>query len=124
VADSAQLRNSRILGVLDQIIHDQDTTLRAVEIAGRGIAAEARCTLAVSAGKNDAMSALQAGEAPASAPDPLAAFDKLMELSQIEDDLIDLWQRRSADDLADGDFEAELRSIVSALEAWPEVHLE
>ncbi|WP_326558041.1 hypothetical protein [Micromonospora sp. NBC_01796] len=87
-------------------------TLRAVEIAGRGIAAEARCTLAVLADKTPSGSdaALQAG---------LAYADRLMELGTIEDGLVELWRSRRAEDLDDGAFEKALRHLVVRLEAWP-----
>jgi hypothetical protein len=39
------VRNSRILGVLCEIVHGPLGRIYAVEIAGKGIAAEARCTI-------------------------------------------------------------------------------
>lgn len=51
MVDGAPVRNSRILGVFAEIVHGPLGTLRAVEIAGQGIAAEARCTLTVLADK-------------------------------------------------------------------------
>jgi hypothetical protein len=51
MTDAALVRNSRILSVFADIVHGPQGTPRAVEIAGRGIAAEARCTLALLADK-------------------------------------------------------------------------
>lgn len=47
------VRDSRILGVFDEILHNSDCDMRALEIAGRGISAEARCALVTLADKHE-----------------------------------------------------------------------
>ncbi|MEU2704635.1 hypothetical protein [Micromonospora aurantiaca (nom. illeg.)] len=49
--DEPLVRNSRLLGLFVEIVQGPEGTLRAVETAGRGITAEARCTLTVVADK-------------------------------------------------------------------------
>jgi hypothetical protein len=114
MVDDALVRNSRILGVFTEIVHGPQGTLRAVEIAGEGIAAETRCTLAILAGKTY----ISPDPPDAALRGALAAADRLMELGAIEDDLVELWRRRRADDLDDPAFEAALRHLVVRLEAW------
>jgi hypothetical protein len=113
--DDTLIRNSRILGMFDQVLHGQLASLRTVELVGRGIAAEARCTQAVLEDKGRANSdplevAVQRG---------LEAADLLTGLGVIEDDLADAWRRRRANDLNDPAFEGELHRLVDSLEAWP-----
>lgn len=109
------VRNSRILGVFVEIVHGPQGSLRAVELAGRGIAAEAGCTLAALAEKtrptpSTAYEAIEAG---------LEYADRLMELGVVEDGLVELWKRRCLGDLEDAAFEVLLHEIVARLEAWP-----
>ncbi|OHX04765.1 hypothetical protein BFV98_18110 [Micromonospora sp. WMMB235] len=115
MADESLVRNSRLLGLFTEIVQGPEGTLRAVEAAGRGIAAEARCTLAVLADKLTIRSGSR-DELIESAP---ASADRLMELGAIEDDLSELWSRRRERGLGDEAFEASLQQIVLRLEAWP-----
>ncbi|GAA3786379.1 hypothetical protein GCM10022379_61020 [Micromonospora maritima] len=83
--------------------------------AGRGIVAEARCTLTVLADKRTTRS----GSLDELRDSALAAADRLIELGAIEDDLIGLWSRRRERDLDDVAVEDGLRRIVARLEAGP-----
>ncbi|MGS2613883.1 hypothetical protein ACVCAH_05020 [Micromonospora sp. LZ34] len=116
MADGPLVRNSRLLGLFTEIVQGPEGTLRAVEAAGRGIAADARCTLAVLADKLTIRSA-SLDELRQRA---LASADRLIELGGIEDALNELWSRRRARDLDDEAFEAGLQQIVVRLEAWPQ----
>ncbi|MCO1617050.1 hypothetical protein M8C11_20245 [Micromonospora sp. CPM1] len=114
--DQPLVRNSRLLGLFVEIVRGPEGTLRAVETAGRGITAEARCTLAVAADKMTTNSG-----SPAEARQRnLACADRLVELGAIEDDLSELWSRRREGDLDEAAFEASLLRIVMRLEAWPQ----
>ncbi|MEU6076641.1 hypothetical protein [Micromonospora sp. NPDC047074] len=115
MAKPATVRNSRILGVFDEILHAPQCGLRAVEIAGRGIAGEARCTLAALADKDRRYT----GTAAEVTRRAIAYSDRLVELGEIEDDLVDAWHRRSAGESDDAAFERALLDIVVRLEAWP-----
>lgn len=111
-----EVRNSRILGVLDEILHSSVGTLRTVELVGLGIAAEVRCTLSVLAdkfGEHGASGAI-------SEVNPLAYVDSLEALGSIEDDLVELWSLQDSGDLEGAEFEEGLRVIVSRLESWPQ----
>jgi hypothetical protein len=113
------VHNSRMLGVFDEIIHDPQCNLRAVEIAGRGIAGGVRCALAVIAGKSRRFD-----DPPVVARRRvLAHADRLMELIAIEDDLIEVWRCWLAEGSDDATFERMLNDIVLRLEAWPQ-HLD
>ncbi|WBB69089.1 hypothetical protein [Micromonospora sp. WMMD812] len=112
--DEVVVRRSRILGLFAEIIHGPVGTLRAVEIAGRGVVAEVRCTLAVLADKVT-ISSENADEAIGAA---LASADRLMDLGAIEDDLNELWCCRRERDLDDAAFEVSLEQVVARLEAW------
>jgi hypothetical protein len=116
MADGPLVRNSRLLGLFTEIIQGPEGTLRAVEAAGRGIAAEARCTLAILADKLT----MRSGSADELLQSALASADRLMELGAIEDDLGELWSSRREGDLGDDAFEASLQQIVMRLEAWPQ----
>ncbi|MFI7646836.1 hypothetical protein ACIBTZ_12240 [Micromonospora sp. NPDC049460] len=109
------MRNSRLLALFAEIVQGPEGTLRAVEAAGRGIAAEARCTLAVLADKMTTSS----GSPAELRRRALASADRLIELGAIEDDLNELWSRRRENDLDDAAFEASLQRIVTRMEAWP-----
>jgi len=112
VTAKSELHNSRMLAILDEILHGSDTLLTTIELVGRGISAEVRITIASAEDKTRDSSGL-------SAADRRAALDKLIELSDIEDELEDLWQRKRTDSLAAADFNAALQDIVQRLEAWP-----
>jgi hypothetical protein len=110
------LRNSRILGVLCEIVHGPIGRIYAVEIAGKGIAAEARCTISA---MDDKLHSGHGGVTE-SVGEGIEYADRLIELGAIEDDLVDLWRRRCGKEVADEEFEAELRAIVVRLEDWPQ----
>lgn len=112
VTAKSELHNSRMLAILDEILHGSHTLLTTIELVGRGISAEVRITMASAEDKTRDSSGL-------SAADRSAAIDKLIELGDLEDELEDVWQRRRADELTAADFEAELLDIVQRLEAWP-----
>ncbi|MFC0029483.1 hypothetical protein ACFFMM_08095 [Micromonospora chaiyaphumensis] len=99
-----------------EIVQGPEGTWRAVEAAGRGIAAEARCALAILPDKLT----MRSGSADELLRSALASADRLMELGAIEDDLSELWSRRREGDLGEDAFEASLQQIVTRLEAWPQ----
>jgi hypothetical protein len=115
MGDDMLVRNSRMLGLLDQVLHGPLGTLRAVELAGRGISAEARCTQAV---LEDKMT-VSSDPSPSVRQRALAAADLLTDLGAVEDDLAEAWRRRCTDDLDDLTFEAALDSAIRRLEEWP-----
>lgn len=110
------VRNSRLLTLFIEIVQGPEGNLRAVQAAGRGITAEARCTLTVAADKMATISGSPAEARQRS----LACADRLIELGAIEDDLSELWSRRRGGELDDAAFEANLLRIVMRLEAWPQ----
>jgi hypothetical protein len=110
--DLPSLHNSRVLTLFDEVLHSPRSGLRVVEIAGRGIVAEAGCILATLVDKT------RKYDDSAQIQRVLADSDRLMRLGEIEDDLVELWRVRSAGELSDQLFEQELNSIVNRLEAW------
>ena len=111
----SELRNSRMLGILDEMLHSSVGSSRTVELLGRGITAEARCTLAVLEGKMTVST------------EPMAVLlhrasesaDLLIALGALEDELSDVWRRRRANEVDDPAFEDLLEIAVGHLEAWP-----
>jgi hypothetical protein len=103
-----------MLDLLDQILHDPGSTMSVVEIAARGIAAEARCHLSV--GPDDKTPNAEAPEVVVGRA--LAFADRVTVLCAIEDDLAILWHRRRVDGLELAGFEDGLRDIVVRLEEW------
>jgi hypothetical protein len=116
MADDALVRNSRILGTFMSIVLGPAGHLRAVEIAGRGIAAEVRATLAMAQSK----SVNPSGSPQSGMEEALAYADHLMDLGVIEDDLAESWRGRRAGEIDDAAFEAALAEIVARLESWPQ----
>jgi hypothetical protein len=112
------LHNSRALGLFDQVLHDARSTMRIVEIAGRGIVAEARCHLAMP----------QDAKGPNREPQDvvirraLALAGQVEELCAIEDDLAALWSRRQAGTADAATFEAAFLNVVVRFEQWPQRH--
>ncbi|WP_433653179.1 hypothetical protein ACQP2C_14030 [Micromonospora zamorensis] len=119
MTDGPVVRNSRLLGLFTEIVQGPEGTLRAVEAAGRGIAAQANCTLATLAILADKLT-IRSGSADELLQSALASADRLMELGAIEDDLSELWSRRREGDLGDDAFDASIQQIVMRLEAWPQ----
>jgi hypothetical protein len=109
------IRGSRILAALDEILHDGQSSWQIVELAGRGISAQARCTIAVVESKNRDLGSLPDDWVA----DKLAAADNLVEAVELEDELVDLWRRRCAGEAEAAEFEAGLRDIVQRSEVWP-----
>ncbi|MGV9316456.1 hypothetical protein ACWDR0_30365 [Streptomyces sp. NPDC003691] len=79
-----------------------------VELAGRGITADAAATRWV----------LEAGKPSL---DGSALADKLIGLGEWEDQLAGLWQAHRSGEVDAAAFETRLAEIVSALEKWPPV---
>jgi hypothetical protein len=99
-------RNSEALDVLLRIAGDSRVTWRAVEIAGRGISADAAATLWMLA------------DGKASTPG-LELADMLMRQGELVDELVELWELFGREGTTSADFEARLEKIVEALERWP-----
>lgn len=118
MTDKPLLRNSEILTVLDEILHAPQTPLRVVELVGRGIAAEARVTLTVVEDKVRGLDNLVAGLVPEVPVNAVDAYEDMMALSAIADDLTELWRDRRAGDAVEAAFEAQLGRIVERLETW------
>lgn len=116
MTDGPLVRNSRLLGLFTEIVGGPEGTMQAVELAGRGIAAAARCTLAVLADQ----STLKTGSLDELLQVALASTDRLIALGGIEGDLDEWWARRRTGDLGDAAFEAGLQQVVLRLEAWPQ----
>lgn len=112
VTAKSELHNSRMLAILDEILHDSSSPWGTVELAGRGISARVRCTIALAEDKTTDSSGLSHAER-------MAAVDKLIALGDLEDELEDLWQRRCADELTAADFQTTLEGMIQWLEAWP-----
>ncbi|MFG3494570.1 hypothetical protein [Streptomyces sp. NPDC047928] len=99
-------RNSEALDVLLQIAGDSRVTWRAVEIAGRGISADAAATLWMLAGGKASTPGLELAEL-------------LIRQGELVDELVELWEFYGRGDMASADFEARLEEIVTALQRWP-----
>lgn len=110
------VRNSEILETFVQIVQGPEGNLQAVEMAGLGIAAEARCTLMMLADKTHP----NFGSEPASLQRSLGFADCLIELGEIGDSLAEVWQSRRANELDDGAFSEQLSHLVRRLQEWPE----
>ena len=115
MGDGVPIRNSRMLSLFDEMLHSSLGSSHVVELLGRGIAAEARCNLAVLKDKLTV------------SPEPQAVLlqrasegaDLLVEWGTIEGDLAGAWRRRCANELDDPAFETLLDIAVRHLEAWP-----
>lgn len=98
-------RNSEALEVLLQVAADPKVSWRAVELAGRGISADAGGTLwMMSEGKR-----ATSGEALA---------DLLMEQADMVEALTDAWRSFDDGNLSREEFEGRLESAVHGLEEW------
>lgn len=104
------IRNSEALTILLAIAADPRVSWNVVEIAGRGISADARSTSwVVSIGKKSLGS--------------LVLGDLLMEKGKLVEDLIDAWRLFDCGETGKGEFETRLRSLVEALESWGRPYL-
>lgn len=108
----AMVRNSDILGTLADVVQGPVGSLRAVEIAGRGIAAEVRCTLAGLEDKN----VVHSDPADVAVQRALDFAERLMELGEVGESLAELWRDRRTEKIDDQTFEARLGDLVRRLE--------
>ncbi|MBM2619856.1 hypothetical protein JIG36_30530 [Actinoplanes sp. LDG1-06] len=110
------VHNSEILGALVDIVRGPESTLEDVEIAGRGISAEARFSRTLIADKwtvyDDPVPVLMERN--------LAFSDHLIERGEIGDSLAELWRRRCAGEIDAAAFTATLEDLVRRLEEQPE----
>ncbi|MBB4693814.1 hypothetical protein [Paractinoplanes abujensis] len=109
------VRNSELLGILVAIVQGPQGRLQAVELAGRGLAAAARCDLAVMADKHSVYTEPE----PVLIERSLAFADRAVELGEIIDGLADLWRSRRTGEIGDPAFEAALGDLVRRIEEWP-----
>lgn len=98
-------RNSEMLDVLLQVAADPTVSWRAVELAGRGISADAAGTLWTLSEKKRTTSA-----------EELA--DLLMEQADIVDALTAAWRSFGDGELSKEQFESRLEDAVHGLEEW------
>lgn len=104
------IRNSEALTILMAIAADPRVSWNVVEIAGRGISADARSTSwVVSNGKKSL--------------DGLVFADLLMEKGELVEDLVDAWRLFDCGETGRDEFETRLRSLVEALESWGRPYL-
>ncbi|MFB8209409.1 hypothetical protein [Streptomyces sp. NPDC056010] len=99
------VRNSVSLAVFLAVAAGPGVPFGVVELAGRGIAADAAASRWV----------LEAGK---SSLDGFALADKLIDLGEREDQLVALWQEYGADEVGVMAFESRLTEIVTAMETW------
>lgn len=104
VAEKA-VRNSVSLAVFLAVAADPGVPFRVVELAGRGIAADAAASRWV----------LEVGK---SSLDGFVLADKLIDLGEREDQLVGLWQEYGAGAVGVVAFESRLAEIVTAMETW------
>ena len=102
------VRNSLSLGVFLAVAAHPRVPFTVVELAGRGIAADAAANRWV----------LQVGK---SSLDGFTLGDKMIDLAGWGDGLVDLWQRFGDGAIDAVAFEAGLAEIVTAIEEWPSV---
>jgi hypothetical protein len=114
ILDAMLLHRSRTRGLLDEVLHDERVTMRMIEAVGRGIAAEARCHLAVPVDDK------RPNNEPADVviARALAFADRIEQLCAIEDDLAAAWGERHDGRLDDEPFETVLNQLVARLDAW------
>ncbi|MEV6551801.1 hypothetical protein AB0M57_24285 [Streptomyces sp. NPDC051597] len=102
------VRNSVFLGVFLAVAAHPKVSFTVVELAGRGIAAAAAATRWV----------LEVGKPSL---DGFTLADKLIDLGEREDQLVDLWQGYGSGEVDAAAFETRLAGIVAAMEKWPAV---
>ncbi|WP_326690700.1 MULTISPECIES: hypothetical protein [unclassified Streptomyces] len=100
------VRNSVSLGVFIAIAADARVSFTVVELAGRGITADATAS----------RWALEAGKPSL---DGFTLADRLIEFGEWEERLAGLWQAYGRGEVETTDFEAQLAQIVTAMERWP-----
>ncbi|WP_329249335.1 hypothetical protein OG417_02955 [Actinoallomurus sp. NBC_01490] len=99
-------RNSVSLGVFLGVASHPRVPFRVVELAGRGITADAAATRWM----------LEVGKPSL---DGLTLADKVIEFGEWEERLVDLWRGFRSGDVEAAVFETCLAEIVTAMEDWP-----
>lgn len=102
------VRNSVSLGVFLAVAASSRVPLTVVELAGRGITADAAATRWV----------LEVGKPRL---DGFTLADRLISSGDLEDQLVELWQAYGHGGVDAAAFEARLAEIVEAIERWPSV---
>ncbi|WP_157862312.1 hypothetical protein [Wenjunlia vitaminophila] len=98
-------RNSEALDVFLKVAADPRVSWRTIELAGRGISADAAGVVwVISKGKH-----LLSGE---------ELSDLLMGQSDLVDSLTEVWRSFDSGRLSVADFEAQLEAVVLGLEDW------
>lgn len=104
------VRNSVSLAVFLAVAADPGVPFRVVELAGRGITADAAASRWL----------LEVGK---SSLDGFALADKLIDLGEREDQLVGLWQEYGAGEVGVVAFESRLAEIVTVMETWMPVQM-
>ncbi|WP_285573165.1 hypothetical protein [Streptomyces sp. RTGN2] len=104
------MRNSVSLAVFLAVAADPGVPFRVVELAGRGITADAAASRWL----------LEVGK---SSLDGFALADKLIDLGEREDQLVGLWQEYGAGEVGVVAFESRLAEIVTVMETWMPVQM-
>ncbi|WP_327341653.1 hypothetical protein [Streptomyces europaeiscabiei] len=104
-ARAMAVRNSVSLGVFLAVAASSRVSLTVVELAGRGITADAAGTRWV----------LEVGKPHL---DGFTLADKLISRGELEDQLVELWQAYGHGGIDAAAFEAGLAEIVEAIEEW------
>lgn len=107
-AAAMAVRNSVFLGVFLAVAAHPKVPFTVVELAGRGITADAAANRWV----------LEVGKPSL---DGFTLADKLIDLGEREDQLVDLWQALGNGEVSAAAFETRLAEIVAAMEKWPSV---
>lgn len=102
------VRNSVSLGVFLAVAASSRVPFTVVELAGRGITADAAATRWV----------LEVGKPHL---DGFTLADKLISRGELEDQLVELWQAYGHGRVDTAAFEARLAEIVEAIEGWSSV---
>ncbi|MGW2649038.1 hypothetical protein ACWC2T_29975 [Streptomyces sp. NPDC001393] len=100
------VRNSVSLGVFLAVAAHPGVAFSVVELAGRGITADAAANRWV----------LEVGKPSL---DGYTLSDKMIELGELEDQLVELWQECGTGEVDAAAFETRLAEIVEAMEKWP-----
>lgn len=99
-------RNSVSLGVLLAVAAHREVSFSVVQLAGRGITADAAASRWV----------LEVGKP---SPGGFTRSDKMIEFGELEDELVGLWQEYGTGEVDVVAFEARVAEIVEAMEKRP-----
>ena len=102
------VRNSEALEVFLAVAAEARVPFTTVELVGRGITASAAATRWV----------LEVGKPQL---DGFALADKLIDLGDLEERLVELWQAYRNGEAEAAAFEVGLAEVVVAMEDWPEI---